>query len=261
MSAPTAAKAPLRWLLRTPTPDAVNRVFCFPVSGLGASTFRRWPVSIDGTEFCPVQLPGRENRIREAVPVDMATLAAEIADALTPWLDRPYRLFGHCLGGRIGYAVGVELLNRRAPKPAGLVVSSCLSPHHGGRFGPYRPEMTDDEYIDQLVRGALAQGFPGPDRELAALAIRVLRADVELSCGYQPRGPVGAPLDVTTLAWTDDHDVSASEMDDWSSYGPVQQRLLAGDEFAFLAAPAALLAVLTAPPVARHRPADVLESR
>lgn len=246
MSAPTATKPRPNWLLRSPTPDAATRVFCFPVSGLGASTFRRWPVSLNGAEFCPVQLPGRENRIREAAPTDMAVLAGAIADALLPWLDRPYRVFGHCLGGRIGYAVAVELLGRGAPMPDDLVVSSCLAPHHGGRFGPYQPEMTDDDYIDQLVRGAVTQGFPEPDRELAAMAIRVLRADVELSCGYQPLGPTADQLKVTTVAWTDDHDVSAAEMTDWSRYGLVQHHLLAGDEFAFLAAPHPLLALLTA---------------
>lgn len=223
--------------------------------------YRRWPRHVGDVEICPVQLPGRENRMRETLPRDMHLLARELADELDPWLDHPYALFGHCLGGRIGYAVATELAGRRAPAPVTLFASSCLAPHHGGRFGPYLPEMTTEQYVAQLTRGARAQGLPDPDPELATLAVRLLRADVELSCRYAPPGPTGAPLLVTTVAWTDDHDVTADEMADWSAYGPVTSHVLPGDEFSILFAPAALLQLVAGTFSARPALADAAESR
>jgi surfactin synthase thioesterase subunit len=232
------------WLLREPDPTASLRLFCLPISGLGASTFRRWPTRIGAVEVCPVQLPGRENRMRERPCTDMLALARDAADALEPALDLPYAFFGHCLGGRIGYALATELLSRGAQPPVALVASSCLAPHHGGRFGPYRPEMTDAEYVETLQEGARRQGLATPDPELAALAVRLLRADVELSCGYQPSGPTEHPLEVTTVGWTADRDVAPHAMSDWTAYGPVHHQVLAGDELGFLSAPPALLHLL-----------------
>ena len=54
------------WIGRRLTADPELRLFCLPCAGGGASAFRAWrdglPASID---LCPVQLPGRENRLNE----------------------------------------------------------------------------------------------------------------------------------------------------------------------------------------------------
>ncbi len=55
------------WIFASrPNPQARLRLFCFPHAGGGASFFRPWigmlPPDI---EVCPVQLPGRENRLKE----------------------------------------------------------------------------------------------------------------------------------------------------------------------------------------------------
>ena len=57
-----------RWLAyREVNPRARVRMFCFPYAGGGASAYRGWAAPLPpDVEVCPVQLPGREGRLREA---------------------------------------------------------------------------------------------------------------------------------------------------------------------------------------------------
>jgi surfactin synthase thioesterase subunit len=231
-------------VLREPDPTAKARLICLPISGMGATVFRRWPDRIDAVEICLVQLPGRENRMREAAIGDMGELSAALASALEPLLDVPYAFFGHCLGGRIAYATALACLDRGLPAPRQTFASSCLAPHHGGRFGPFRPEMTDEEFLAVLRQGCLDRGETPPDDELLRISLRVLRTDVGLSCDYVPSGPEGHSLSVTTIGWQDDADVRPDQMADWSGYGPLRHVVLPGDEHTFRTAPQELLNVL-----------------
>src|SRR5688572_21943118 len=92
-----------RWLLRPLSPgDARLRLFCLPYAGGGASAFRLWPPALaPEVEVCPIQLPGRENRLLETPFTDVSALVAALATALEPAVDRPFALFGHSLGALI----------------------------------------------------------------------------------------------------------------------------------------------------------------
>lgn len=247
MSATTKAG---RWLTREPDPDAAARLFCLPVSGIGATLFRPWPPRIDDIEVCPVQLPGRENRAKEPACASMEEFTKQAADALEPYLDRPFAFYGHCYGARLGYALSVELASRGLPLPRHLFASACLAPHRGGYFGggrsgPFTPETTDEEYFAELRHGCEVRGEPVPPDELLAIATRVLRADTLVTCGYQPEGPAGPPLDITTIVWSEDEHVHPDDMDEWEPYGTVRRVSLEGDDFTHRSGPPELLRVIS----------------
>ena len=64
----TANVTPIeRWLAyREINPHARLRMFCFPYAGGGASIYRGWAGGLPAqVEVCPVQLPGREGRMRD----------------------------------------------------------------------------------------------------------------------------------------------------------------------------------------------------
>ncbi|MFE4613670.1 thioesterase II family protein [Streptomyces niveus] len=236
-------------MVRNPDPEARARLFCFPVSGIGASVFRNWPTQIGDIEVCPIQLPGRENRMKDPAYISMEEFATNAADSLQPFFDKPYAFFGHCFGARLSYGLSAELATRGETLPQQIFASSCLAPHRGGYFGggrsgPFTPETTDEEYMAELRYGCDLRGEPVPPAELLALSIRVLRADTALTCGYAPPGPGGTPMNVTTVAWTEDTHMRPEEMNEWSVYGNVRQVLLPGDDFTHRSAPADLLQVI-----------------
>src|SRR5688500_5923578 len=85
-----------------PRPRSAIRLFCFPHAGGGASGFHGWADALPGpVEVCPVQLPGRETRLREPAFTRLGPLVEALAGALRPYFDRPFAFFGHSLGALV----------------------------------------------------------------------------------------------------------------------------------------------------------------
>ena len=54
-------------------------------------------------DVCAVQLPGRENRLREPAYSRFPDLIAATFEALLPYLDVPFALFGHSMGALVAF--------------------------------------------------------------------------------------------------------------------------------------------------------------
>ena len=84
--------------------EAALPLICFPFAGAGASVFtelrRCAPDSID---VRPVQLPGRETRFGEPPLTTWAQVRRLLAEELIPPAGSPYAVYGHSLGGLVGY--------------------------------------------------------------------------------------------------------------------------------------------------------------
>jgi surfactin synthase thioesterase subunit/cytochrome P450 len=240
---PRRARAP-RWFLRDPGDTADARLFCLPYSGCGASMYRQWPKAIGGLEICPIQPPGRENRLREPAYESYEELAAAVIDAISPHLDRPFGFFGHCGSALSSYEVAVQLAARGGPVPTCVFVSSQVAPHEGP-YGSYLT-MDDDELREEVRRLIRAMGGTEPREDLVALSLRVMRADVNANKAYRMARPVPLPCRVSAIGWADDTNVPADLMPGWRDCGRTVFRLLAGSHFSFLSAPEDLRAVLLA---------------
>jgi surfactin synthase thioesterase subunit len=231
---------PSPWFLRQPSKEAAAWLFCLPYSGCGASMYRHWPDLVSDIGICPIQLPGRENRLREEPYHSYEQLADDLSEALLPYLDRPFGFFGHCGSALPAYETTVRLVQRGLPVPACLFVSSQVAPHRGphGRF----LHMTDDELAEE-VRTLIIElgGTPRPD--MVELSLGVLRADVEANKRYRPELPVWLPCPISALGWSRDAEVDPASMAGWSECGRTTFRVLDGPHYGFIAAPQALLDV------------------
>lgn len=182
-----------RWLLRfsriaTPT----LRLICFPFAGSSASIFRPWvdklPLEV---EVLAVQLPGRENRLREQCIRDMDEIVEHLEFEIGPVLDPPFVFFGHSLGSLIAY----ELLQRLEAKgqiraelffaSGGPAPHTCISPEEPRR-------LTQDQILRDLRKLSGAHATLLDDVEVLALMLPMLQADFELYANYRYREP--APL-------------------------------------------------------------------
>lgn len=222
-----------RWFVPPPAPDG-RLLFGFPYAGVGASSYRQWPKRIGDVQVCALQPPGRENRMGEPPHRSHAAFAADLADALAPYVDREYFFAGHC--GAVPFALDTidELARRGLRLPARLIASSWGAPQRG-LYG--RLNFVDLGTVDLVAETtALFSRAGAPIRsDFAELAARVLRTDLEVQRGYrfEPDRRVACP--VTVVAWTDDEVVPADQVaPGWDECADVTYELLAGEHLDYL---------------------------
>jgi surfactin synthase thioesterase subunit len=106
--------------------DARIRLFLLPHAGSGAAAYRGWdrllPADI-GVQA--LTLPGRQSRRAEPLPADWDAVLDDLQLALLAELDddRPYALFGHCIGAMLAYRLTVRFEAAGDPSPMLLGMS------------------------------------------------------------------------------------------------------------------------------------------
>ncbi|MGC5562274.1 thioesterase II family protein [Streptomyces sp. FR-108] len=252
----TSGSATSPWFVRPPSADHPARLFCFPYSGSGASAFSAWPAAVDDIEICPVQFPGRENRLAEPHYGTYENLAAGLAAALPPLLDRPFAFFGHCAGALPAFETVVALGQRGLPRPECLIVSGLPAPHEASRDRMLT--MTEPELRAELRSVLRGRGIePRPD--MLDLGMHVLLRDLAAARAYRRAEPVAVPCRIVVLHRRDDPDVSPDDLRGWHRYSrEVDFQETDGGPDAFLDAPDALRKPLTSWMSRRSRiPRDV----
>ena len=119
------------WIVhRKPNPQAKVKLFCFPYGvGGGASLYRGWQAMLpDYVEVCPVQLPGKENRVKEKAFTDIREATDVLKQVILPELDRPYAFYGHSVGALLAYRLAYKLWSEIDNKPGHLFVGAYSSP-------------------------------------------------------------------------------------------------------------------------------------
>jgi medium-chain acyl-[acyl-carrier-protein] hydrolase len=86
------------------------RLFCLPYAGGGAILYHAWAAALPNVEVCPIQLPGRESRIREPALTRMSLLTDALTVAMRPYLSRPFAFFGHSMGALISFELARRLI-------------------------------------------------------------------------------------------------------------------------------------------------------
>lgn len=229
------------------------RLFCFPHAGGGASLFNGWNrLEASGIEVCPVQLPGRENRLLEGPFTDMTVLIKTLGDAFQPYLDIPFALFGHSMGALIAYELARELRARYTKTPLRVFVSAYRAPQLPNR-NRHLHALPRAEFIEELrgLEGTPNELYGHP--ELVELLLPALRADFAMIETYVHGG--AAPLDCPLSAfgaWQDTR-VSVDELASWRdmTHAEFDLQLFAGGHFYVRNSPAALLEVISATLVSR----------
>jgi surfactin synthase thioesterase subunit/glycosyltransferase involved in cell wall biosynthesis len=197
--------------LHSPRP----RLFCFPYAGGGALSYRPWIAPLESVaSICPVRLPGRETRIREAPLAGMSRLIEAVENAISPYLDHPFSFFGHSMGAAIAFELVRSLRRHGKPLPSALYVSGARAPQFRLHWTP-PPEPDDRELVEQLRR---LDGIPAEILENHAAmehALPVLGADAALyrNYVYAPEAPLSFPI--FAYGGSGDPNVQVEHIDAW----------------------------------------------
>jgi medium-chain acyl-[acyl-carrier-protein] hydrolase len=221
--------------IASPAPErsARLRLFCFPYAGGGAAVFRPWHSALPpGVVLHPVQLPGRENRLREPPFTRIDPLVRDLAGALLPMIDRPFACFGHSLGALIAFEFARYLRRHHGLTPQCLFVSA----HRAPQLPNPEPDiyrLPEAEFLEKLRS---LNGTPDVvlrDPELMALMLPTLRADFTV-CGTY-RYVEDAPLDCPIKAFggLDDPLVGREQLSAWHDQTRTgfSLHLMRGDHF------------------------------
>lgn len=217
-----------------PRPEAEIRLICLPYAGGGATMYRKWADVLPAeVEVVPVQLPGREWRLKEEPLRRMADVVTALAAEFPALTDRPFALFGHSMGALIAFELTKALRRSGDPMPAHLFVSGHSAPDLADRrLRPYH-QAPDEEFVTMLrsMEGTPAEVLDHPD--LLQLVLPVLRADFELCEQYVC--DADAPLDVpmTALAGIADPLVPPAAVEQWRAHttAAFSLRVLPGSHF------------------------------
>ncbi|HYY30191.1 MAG TPA: SDR family NAD(P)-dependent oxidoreductase, partial [Chthoniobacterales bacterium] len=228
------------WIVVTrPDPAASVRLFCFPFAGGGSAVYRFWNDGIgDSIEVIAVEPPGRLARIDQPPVKDVQVFATEAAKAMMPVLDKPFAMFGHCLGGLTMYETARELQRVAGKLPIHMFVSGSRPPDLINREGPfeyllqdrllrsklYDPflpihEQTEEVFVDviRMFRiDSTDQMLKSP--ELRALVLPVVRAEFEMASKYRHRREAPLNFPITCFKGADDLYVTRADALSWGRF-------------------------------------------
>jgi medium-chain acyl-[acyl-carrier-protein] hydrolase len=230
-----------------PNPRANLRLFCFPYAGGAATIFRTWQSELSQeVEVCPVQLPGRGRRLKEAAYTNVHTLVRDVAQGLLPFLDKPFAFFGHSMGATISFELARYLKREHRLMPRQLFVSGRRAPHLPADHAPTY-NLPDAEFFVALrdLKGTPQEAIDHPD--LMELLLPLLRADFELSETYTyATGPV-LDCPISIYGGIDDDEVPREHLEAWGELttGRISLKMFPGDHFFLNTAQPALLRTLS----------------
>jgi surfactin synthase thioesterase subunit len=214
----SASAVPLaRWFAAAPRPSALAMLFCLPYAGAGTVVFHGWAAALGpDVDVQPVVLPGRQTRIAEPPGIDVAALAG----ALAARADRPYAIYGHSLGGRLGFEAVRELRRRGGPLPLRLYVGGCRPPDLAGQPDPYAgiSRLGEEELVARLARlGGMPEELLA-EPELLDLVLPAVRADLAWLDGYRYRPEPPLPVPIVAFAGDADPVVMPDDMRGWARH-------------------------------------------
>lgn len=226
-----------------PNTQANLRLFCFPYAGGGAASFRRWsddlPITI---EVCPVELPGRGWGIRSTPFTRVLPLVQAIAQALLPYLDKPFAFFGHSMGALVSFELTRLLRREYGLLPLHLFVSGRRAPQIPNLEPPIHT-LPESAFLEELRR---LKGTPQAvleNAELMQLLIPILKADfaVNETYVYTNEPPLECPI--TTFGGLQDVEVSCEHLEAWANQtsASFSLQLLPGNHFFLHSAQSLLL--------------------
>lgn len=203
------------WFMPEKVPHAPVRLFCFPYAGGGASAYRAWTRE-RSLAVVPVQLPGRENRMREAPLLAMREIVEQAAAAIRPYVAQPYALFGHSLGARMAFELARFMRGQGLPLPTHLFVSGSRAPEIPEPFPLHKLE--EDEFLAALSRYGGTPRTLLDNRDLMRIFLPMLRADFTVDETYEYREEEPLPVPITAFYGAEDTEASRDETVGWQRH-------------------------------------------
>jgi medium-chain acyl-[acyl-carrier-protein] hydrolase len=209
--------------------------------------YHTWAAALPNVEVCPIQLPGRESRMREPPLARMSLLVDALAAAMRPYLSSPFAFYGHSMGALISFELARRLIRDGQQGPRHLFVAARRAP----QLRDDRPVLhtqPEPAFVERVsIRYGALPKVIADDPELTRLFIPTLRADLAVceTYEYQDSEPFDCPISV--FGGWQDSGVSRADLDAWRLQTTAQfsLRMFAGDHFFIKGAKSELLRAIS----------------
>lgn len=191
-------------------------LFCLPFAGGGASAYTSWINKLkDKITVCPIQLPGREERIMESPYNNMTDMLDELEETIWENIRGPYAFWGHSMGGKIAYELEKRMEKRGKTAQCFLVSGSRI---------PSTPEpnpiyhLPDNEFKKALGR---FEGTPKEileNQELLDFFLPMLRADFTMDETYYDKELTVLQSPIEAFVGRKDREADEEAMKEWRKY-------------------------------------------
>lgn len=191
-------------------------LFCFPYAGGGASVYRSWIGKFqDRITICPIQLPGREERINEKAYTNMTDLVDEIEYTISNLIQGEYMLWGHSMGAKIIYELEKRFEKRKKIAKC-IFVSASRTPNLQEERKIYN--LPDESFIKAIGKLGGTPKSILDNKEIMSLFIPMLRADFELDETYYDKKINILHCSIIAFAGEKDEEVKVEEISNWKNY-------------------------------------------
>ena len=230
----TTTSLPNSWITcYKPNSKACLRLFCFPHAGGGALSFRSWSNDLPPTvEVCPIELPGRGIRFMETPLTQLDLLVRSLAEAILPYLDKPFVFFGHSMGALLSFELARWLFKAYNITTLHLFISACHAPQIPSAKPPIH-SLPEAEFIEEMRR---LNGTPKAvleDREMMQILLPILRADFAVVETYAYTTDLPLKCPITAFGGLSDRVVSCDRLEAWreQTCASFTLHMLPGDHF------------------------------
>jgi len=207
------------WLIRgASVGDESKRIICFHSMGVGASLYTHFLLDPPAdTDLLAIQLPGRENRSSEPTMQSADEIVENLITQLTPYLDRPYMIWGHSFGGIIAFETIRRLRADGLGTPSHLMITATMPPHlitvwqNRDMMRRLLTHENDAQYLASMVRYI-------ENPEFFARILPTMRRDMTMLELYKYREQPRFDIPITTWTARQDDMVYQDEIEQWKQH-------------------------------------------
>jgi medium-chain acyl-[acyl-carrier-protein] hydrolase len=180
--------------------------------------FRTWPKKLPPTiEVCPIEIPGRGKQMKLPPYTKMQPLVEEIAKNLIPFLDKPFAIFGHSMGGLVSFELARLLRSDYNLTPLHLFISARNAP----QVTPTRRKiynLPDDEFWQEICsfNGTPDEVINNPD--IIELFLPIIRADFTVLDTYIYQSQPAFDFPISVFGGLQDPAFADYELEAWQEH-------------------------------------------
>ena len=174
-----------KWFSRYRMSDEVKlQILCFPYAGGSESIYSKWIDHIKGDiEIIAICLPGRARRFTDPPHCSVVELVNELFPDVEAILKKPYVIFGHSMGSKIGYELLKKIVANNLTLPKKFIASACVAPSVNEQDKSLW-KMPDQEFLEAVVS---MNGIPeevASNVKFMSFLTPMLKNDFKMSCSY-----------------------------------------------------------------------------